>query len=465
MYTRLVAVVTVFWGVQAVVLGQPKEFSDDFMTVATYNSDSWYATCIDPNAPSTKYTVMEGYTGTVYNERMVSGGGKLRFSNRSVTEVIPGAGRFEFSVIGVVDLGQPCPDNPDPTPGNQSVTSEPFTSQNLCMYGGFSYKPVELRGAGDTGVLFGPDGQPGIANVDDDRDGTTDEHNESPCWAPIAGSGYGPPFPGGRDSRPGVAGVDDDGDGTTDDVGETGWTGSDDGDDQRYLPAKGPMMRGNIATTSTIVGWISPSSKYSLFCIYEIYNSAWIRIQGNNEITPGFYQPRTHYNYLYCVSGTCYGAMLWTGTDMSNPNETVGPLTNSHHTATSDNMCGLYNTTAYDSGEEAKVYLRNHAHLGNSNFGDTFWVVSGNPATYYASPSADLDRDKDVDGFDFLTFSNCYNGSNKPPLAACANTQADLDKDGDVDGFDFLTFSNCYNGSNRKPLAACFPPNVTNCAS
>jgi hypothetical protein len=29
---------------------------------------------------------------------------------------------------------------------------------------------------------------------------------------------------------------------------------------------------------------------------------------------------------------------------------------------------------------------------------------------------------------------------------------ADLDGDGDVDGFDFLTFSNCYNGSSRPPL-------------
>jgi hypothetical protein len=40
---------------------------------------------------------------------------------------------------------------------------------------------------------------------------------------------------------------------------------------------------------------------------------------------------------------------------------------------------------------------------------------------------------------------------------------ADMDKDKDVDGFDFLTFSNCYNGSNKKPQAVCFPPNLTNC--
>jgi hypothetical protein len=66
--------------------------------------------------------------------------------------------------------------------------------------------------------------------------------------------------------------------------------------------------------------------------------------------------------------------------------------------------------------------------------------------------AADFDNDTDVDGFDFLTFSNCYNGSNRPALAACTDGHADMDVDGDVDGFDFLTFSNCFNGSNRPPL-------------
>jgi hypothetical protein len=70
---------------------------------------------------------------------------------------------------------------------------------------------------------------------------------------------------------------------------------------------------------------------------------------------------------------------------------------------------------------------------------------------FYPSSSADLDNDNDVDGFDFLTFANCYNGPKMPPLPACSNSQADLDKDGDVDGVDFLTFSNCYNGSDKPP--------------
>jgi hypothetical protein len=65
---------------------------------------------------------------------------------------------------------------------------------------------------------------------------------------------------------------------------------------------------------------------------------------------------------------------------------------------------------------------------------------------------SDFDTDCDVDGFDFLTFANCYNGSDRSPLVACENLDADIEGDGDVDSFDFLTFANCYNGSDRAPL-------------
>jgi hypothetical protein len=101
------------------------------------------------------------------------------------------------------------------------------------------------------------------------------------------------------------------------------------------------------------------------------------------------------------------------------------------------------------------ILIDGATHTGLSSF----WVIAGDPVQNYPSPHADLDADKDVDGFDFLSFSNCYNGSNRSPLPGCANQEADLDADGDVDGFDFLTFSNCYNGSNRKPQAACVAPN------
>jgi hypothetical protein len=90
--------------------------------------------------------------------------------------------------------------------------------------------------------------------------------------------------------------------------------------------------------------------------------------------------------------------------------------------------------------------------------GEDYYTVSEGtyPTLYYFQripdpPDGDLDEDGDTDGFDFLTFANCYNGSNRPPLAACANSDADLEDDGDVDGFDFLTFANCFNGSGNPP--------------
>jgi hypothetical protein len=154
--------------------------------------------------------------------------------------------------------------------------------------------------------------------------------------------------------------------------------------------------------------------------------------------------------------------VLQVRTDISNPVETIGPVMNLNHTGPTANVAG---TIFMQNSRPIYQYIRQNYVIGNRNVSDAFWVVSGNPALYYPSPSADLDDDKDVDGFDFLTFSNCYNGSNKLSLAACASRQADSDRDGDVDGFDFLTFSNCHNGANRRPLAACFPPNLTGIAT
>jgi hypothetical protein len=77
--------------------------------------------------------------------------------------------------------------------------------------------------------------------------------------------------------------------------------------------------------------------------------------------------------------------------------------------------------------------------------------VSSSRYIHMTAPRGDLDFDGNADGFDFLTFSTCYNGSVNPPQAACENPRADLDEDNDVDGFDFLSFSNCFNGSNKPP--------------
>jgi hypothetical protein len=87
--------------------------------------------------------------------------------------------------------------------------------------------------------------------------------------------------------------------------------------------------------------------------------------------------------------------------------------------------------------------------------GDCGSATSDDAALTILPVRADLDVDGDVDGWDFLTFSTCYNGSLKPPRPECPNTDADLDGDGDVDGWDFLTFSTCYNGALNPPRPGC----------
>jgi hypothetical protein len=68
-----------------------------------------------------------------------------------------------------------------------------------------------------------------------------------------------------------------------------------------------------------------------------------------------------------------------------------------------------------------------------------------------APPSADFDRDGDVDLTDFALFQLCFNGPNLPPGHYCS-VRADFDDDGDVDLTDFAVFQGCFNGPNR-PLA------------
>lgn len=63
----------------------------------------------------------------------------------------------------------------------------------------------------------------------------------------------------------------------------------------------------------------------------------------------------------------------------------------------------------------------------------------------------DIDRDGDVDLFDFSHFRSCYNGANRLPAAPdCADV--DFDGDHDIDLLDFRRFGACFNGSNRPPV-------------
>jgi len=438
---------------------QPRQWVDDFLTVTTYDSASLLAPCY--GGPGTKYTVLEGFTGDIFNEHAVSGDGSLRLTSRAL-DLGQYPSRIALAFVGWVGLSTGCPGEPPLMTGSES-----FTSADLCMYGGFMFTPWHLRYPEDRSVdgTFGQDALPGIGGVDDDLDGTTDEEDESPALrpSPING-GYGDPadpesYPAGQDARPGVANVDDDGNGVTDDIGETGDPAGDAGDDRQriFLYA---YMRADLASSSAIFVNIDPGAGgggEDAFSLRQFIGLSEIVAETANEIGPDFYTPYTQYNYAFCSSGTCFGAQLWTGGNIANPAETLGPLVNSLHDSPTATLVAL--AAAHD----ARLYLRQIAHCGNRNFSDSFWVISGDPIVFYPSVSADFDGDRDVDVQDFLTFSGCFNGALNPPTAACANGQADLDNDGDVDVNDFLSFSTCFNGALNRPRAACFPPDLTAC--
>jgi hypothetical protein len=203
---------------------------------------------------------------------------------------------------------------------------------------------------------------------------------------------------------------------------------------------------------------IDTESGTSQFTIRELTTLSWQPwIYGT--LNPGFYDPFVNYNYMFCGHGTCYGAMMWTEGDMSNPNEIIGPTQNSLHNAPEDSQVGL---GAFNINSGRYALLENAMHQGNTVFSDKFWVIGGDPMAYPHFPSikADLDGDKDVDGNDFLTFSLCYNGALKAPQSGCANLDADMNGDSDVDGFDFTTWALCHNGALKRPQPSCMPSGV-----
>jgi hypothetical protein len=321
----------------------------------------------------------------------------------------------------------------------------------------------------DSDYKWGDDGEPGVACVDDDLDGTTDEEDESPALRPTTvNNGYGHAGPNayqaGQDGVPGDPGVDDDGNGTTDDYGEICFPGTDDGDDLQgrkwFALLRGDLTASSFAYLSIEVA----AGSERLFSILSWTGASGVPIALANNLNNPFWEAHEVYNWVFCHSGSCYGAMLWVDDSISNPAEVLGPLVNTLHLDEEDSTAGL---VAYSGVPLSTVGLmtRQSHFRGSTNFSNKYWVVSGNPMQYPYFPSLneDLDGDRDVDGNDFLTFSLCYNGALRPPQSGCANLDADLDGDGDVDGFDFTTWSLCHNGSLKRPQAGCMAPNLTPC--
>ena len=112
-----------------------------------------------------------------------------------------------------------------------------------------------------------------------------------------------------------------------DDQGEIGWPGFDDSDDGCGLLSFGVTMRMRFGVPSVerlgIVLDMAPAADEVSFAIKGMYDVGVERelVETRDEIMPGFYDVFTHYNYVFCASGTCYGVQLWIKADMASPHD------------------------------------------------------------------------------------------------------------------------------------------------
>jgi len=83
-----------------------------------------------------------------------------------------------------------------------------------------------------------------------------------------------------------------------------------------------------------------------------------------------------------------------------------------------------------------------HVHKGAD------WANPLAPVTNRAAPPGDLDRDGDVDLFDFAVFASCVTGPAIPHDGSETCQQADLNQELSVDLSDFGIFQRCYSGED-----------------
>jgi hypothetical protein len=296
----------------------------------------------------------------------------------------------------------------------------------------------------------GLDGKAGVAGLDDDGNGVTDEFETI--------------------GRPDT---DDDSDGVTDEIGEVVLdelgerNAGDDADDTMGRGTQRFGLRSNIGTGSGIFINIDPgSSGGNLFSIREFVLFQESQVEGSDEIGPGFYQAGLSYGMIWCVSGTCYGAQLWVGNDGGNPVEIIGPIANSNHTG---DEIGI-GATQFGSGLVS--LMERWPLVTNALYDDKFWAIEGSGNRPTVTVLQDRDRDGDVDGVDFSVFASCFNKAGNPPrTVGCTTDDAagmDADNDGDVDGVDFSVFASCYNQAGNLPRApGCYPDviSLTGCGT
>jgi hypothetical protein len=296
----------------------------------------------------------------------------------------------------------------------------------------------------------GPDGKAGVAGIDDDGNGLTDE------------------FP--TEGRPNT---DDDSDGITDEfdevvldeLGERNF--GDDADDTMGRGAQAFALRTEIGVGSSIRVNIDPGSGGSnLFSIRELVVFQDSAVSASDEIGPGFYVPNLNYGFVWCTSGSCYGAQMWIGNDAGNPVETLGPVVSSNHTGTEVGVA------AGQFGSGLVSLMERWPLVTNALYDDKFWAIEGTTSKPTVTVLQDRDRDGDVDGVDFSVFASCFNKAGNPPrTVGCTADDAagmDADNDGDVDGVDFSVFASCFNKAGNSPRApGCYPvvSSITACGS
>jgi hypothetical protein len=175
---------------------------DDFQTVTTYNHQTYVDACAG-TLPD--WSVQTSLAGSTMYERAVRGGGKLNLSNWQFDNPFIAGLRVTNAFVGWAGGVFACVG--EPSIGRSNIV---FTHDDICIYGGFEFNRFQLTlqstPSGANGGQFGPDLQPGIAGVDDDGNGSTDDD---------------PNCNKGVDGQWGVAGVDDDANGKTDDPGDT----------------------------------------------------------------------------------------------------------------------------------------------------------------------------------------------------------------------------------------------------
>jgi hypothetical protein len=198
-------------------LAKPPSFVDDLVTTATYDVNSMREACT--TGVAAKWMVFSIFEGEIdYEQLIVRNGTAALNTSKYMNSFIAWDGGS--TLIGRVDAitpawhglglsgkaGFPVVCMNEPLTG---TTNMPYTDDDICIYGGYSFNQFELTfkdGVNDGyGYQFGPDFGPGFRGVDDDGNGSTDD--DANCAD-------------GPDGAPGYAGVDDDGNGTTDEINE-----------------------------------------------------------------------------------------------------------------------------------------------------------------------------------------------------------------------------------------------------